>query len=58
MVMIHGLKDKALLADALNNTWKWIEKDPTLVTVPEADHWVQQDAANLVTRKMVGWLNR
>ena len=58
VLMIHGLKDKSLLADALNNTWKWVEKDLTLVTVPEADHWVQQDAADLVTRTMVSWLNR
>lgn len=58
VLMFHGLKDKALLADALNDTWKWIEKDLTLVTVPEADHWVQQDAPDLVTRTMVAWLNR
>jgi pimeloyl-ACP methyl ester carboxylesterase len=45
VLMIHGLKDKALLAGALNDTWKWIEKDLTLVTVPGADHWVHHDAA-------------
>ena len=58
VLVMHGLKDKALLADALNGTWKWLEKDLTLVTVPEADHWVQQDAADLVTRTLVGWLDR
>ena len=56
--MFHGLKDKALLPGALNDTWKWVEKDLTLVTVPEADHFVQQDAPDLVTRTMVDWLNR
>jgi hypothetical protein len=30
----------------------------TLVTVPEADHWVQQNAPELVTRTMVNWLKR
>ncbi|KAB2655037.1 MAG: alpha/beta hydrolase [Verrucomicrobia bacterium] len=58
VLMIHGLKDKALLADALNGTWKWLDRDLTLVTVPDADHWVQQDAPGLVTRSMVAWLNR
>lgn len=58
VLLIHGLKDRALLPGALNDTWKWVEKDLTLVTVPEADHWVQQDAADLVTRTMVGWLRR
>ncbi len=58
VLMFHGLKDQALLPAALNDTWKWIEKDLTLVTVPEADHWVQQDASDLVTRTMISWLNR
>lgn len=58
VLMFHGLKDQALLSDGLNDTWKWLEKDLTLVTVPEANHWVQQDAAELVTRTMVDWLKR
>ena len=58
VLMIHGLKDKALGQAALNGNWQYVEKDFTLVTVPEADHWVQQDAADFVTRIMVGWLNR
>jgi epoxide hydrolase 4 len=58
VLLIHGLKDEALLPGALNNTWQWVGKDLTLVTVPDAGHWVQQDAADLVTRTMVGWLNR
>ena len=58
VLMFHGLKDKALGHAALNGNWQYVEKDLTLVTVPEADHWVQQDAADLVTRTMVSWLNR
>jgi pimeloyl-ACP methyl ester carboxylesterase len=58
VLMIHGLKDKALLAGALNDTWNWLDKDLTLVTIPDADHFVQQDAADLVTRTMVSWLSR
>ena len=58
VLMFHGLKDKALLPDALNGTWQWIERDLTLVTVPDADHFVQQDAADLVTRNMATWLSQ
>jgi pimeloyl-ACP methyl ester carboxylesterase len=55
--MIHGLNDKALLPGALNGTWDWVEKDLTLVTVPGAGHFVQQDASDFVTRTMRAWLS-
>ena len=54
--MFHGLQDTALHSNGLNNTWDWIDNDVTLVTAPEADHFVQQDAAELVTRTMRWWL--
>jgi len=57
VLMFHGLKDTALLSGALNNTWDWLDKDLTLVTVPAAGHWVQQDASDLVSRTMKAWLS-
>jgi epoxide hydrolase 4 len=56
VLLIHGLEDQYLLPGALNDTWKWLEKDLTLVTVPGAGHFVQQDAAELVTNTMRWWL--
>lgn len=58
VLMFHGLKDQYLLPGALNDTWKWVEKDLTLVTVPNAGHWVHHDAADLLTKRMVQWLTR
>ena len=58
LLMFHGLADTALLSGALNNTWDWLDKDMTLVTIPGANHFVQQDAAELVTRTMQLWLSR
>jgi pimeloyl-ACP methyl ester carboxylesterase len=58
VLMIHGLNDTALMPGGLNNTWKWLEKDLTLVTVPGAGHFVQHDASDLVTRSIKMWLNR
>ncbi len=58
VLLIHGLKDTALLPAGLNNTWDHVEKDLTLVTVPNAGHFVQQDAAPLVTKLLVRWLAR
>jgi len=56
VLMFHGLKDTALLPGALNGTWNWIDNDLTLVTIPESGHFVQQDAADKVTRCMSAWL--
>ena len=56
VLMFHGLGDQALHSDGLSGTWKWLEKDLTLVTVPGAGHFVQQDAAELVTSTMQWWL--
>jgi len=56
VLMFHGLEDKALLPGALNDTWKWLEKDLTLVTIPGAGHFVQQDAADQVSRTMKMWI--
>jgi pimeloyl-ACP methyl ester carboxylesterase len=58
VLMFHGLDDTALLSPALNGTWDWVDKDLTITTVPGAGHFVQQDAADLVTKTMRAWLLR
>jgi pimeloyl-ACP methyl ester carboxylesterase len=54
----HGLADQALLPGALSGTWDLVEKDFTLVTIPGAGHFVQQDAPDLVSTTMSDWLGR
>jgi pimeloyl-ACP methyl ester carboxylesterase len=56
VLMIHGLQDTALLPGGLNDTWRWLEQDLTLITVPSKGHFIQQDAPALVTRKIKNWL--
>ena len=58
ILLIHGLDDQALLPGALNNTWEWTEKDLTIVTIPGASHFVQQDASEMVSRTIQMWLGR
>jgi len=55
-LVFHGLDDTALPSDGLNNTWDWIDADLTIVTAPGAGHFVQQDAAELVSTTMLWWL--
>ncbi|GAB4200106.1 MAG: alpha/beta fold hydrolase [Roseiflexaceae bacterium] len=56
VLLMHGLDDWALLPGALNNTWEWVERDLTLVTLPGAGHFIQQDAPDFVSRTMLRWL--
>ena len=58
VLLIHGLKDSFLLPAGLNDTWEWLDNDLTLITVPDAGHFVQQDAAEFVTQEMYRWLTR
>ena len=56
VLQFHGLKDTFSLDQGLNNTWAWIDKDYTLVTIPNADHWAHHDAPDLVTNTIKWWL--
>jgi len=58
VLQIHGMKDSFLLPGALNDTWKYVEKDWTLVTLAGAGHFVHRDEPRLVTETMVRWLTR
>ena len=55
-LIVHGMGDQYLLAAGHNGTWDWIENELTMVMLPEAEHFVQHDAAEKVTRKILGWL--
>ncbi|XOV85013.1 MAG: alpha/beta fold hydrolase [bacterium] len=57
VLIFHGLQDTALHSDGLNNTWDWIDADVTIVTAPDAGHFVQQDASELVTTTLRWWLD-
>ena len=56
VLQFHGLKDTAVDKDGLRDTWNWITEDYTLVTVPGAGHFVQWEAADLVSETMKWWL--
>lgn len=57
-LLIHGLEDKALLSEGLNGVWNFVEQDFTLTTIAGAGHFVQQDAADAVSRTILAWLSR
>jgi pimeloyl-ACP methyl ester carboxylesterase len=57
LLVIHGMKDTALLAAGHNGTWEKAAKDTTIVMVPEAGHFVQFDAPDLVNGTIRNWLD-
>lgn len=57
VLIIHGLEDTALLPGGHDGTWQWVEQDATLVTVPGAGHFVQQDASRFVSDTISAWLS-
>lgn len=56
VLIIYGLNDTALLPAALNNTWDLVDNSLTLITVPKAGHFVQQDAPDVVIQSITMWL--
>ncbi|MGE3467688.1 MAG: alpha/beta fold hydrolase [Pyrinomonadaceae bacterium] len=58
VLMIYGMKDKALPPGMLNNTWDHIDNEVTIYTIPNAGHFVQQDASEKVTKMIKIWLSQ
>ena len=49
-------QDTAVDKDGLRDTWNWINQDYTLVTMPNHGHWIQNEAADMVSTTMEWWL--
>jgi len=57
VLVIHGMKDQALLSMGHNDTWDQVSKDTTILMAPDANHFVQHDAAELVNGTIRAWLD-
>ena len=58
VLQFHGTQDQAIHTAGVNNTWELMDAPWTLVTVPDAGHWVQQDQPELVNSTLLDWLER
>lgn len=58
VLVIFGTQDQYVQKEGLNDSWDFMQKDLTIVTLPEAGHFVQQDASEMVSRTMRMWLLR
>ena len=57
LLIIHGMKDTALLAEGHAGTWNKASQDTTIMMIPNAGHFVQSDAAPLVNGTIRSWLD-
>jgi pimeloyl-ACP methyl ester carboxylesterase len=57
VLVLHGMKDTALLSPGHTGTWDQVEADTTVVMFPNSSHWVEQDAGPLANRTIHDWLN-
>ena len=58
VLIIHGLKDTALPAGMINNNWDYIDNELTIYTIPNAGHFVQQEAHKKVNKMIKIWLEK
>ncbi|EFH83596.1 alpha/beta fold hydrolase [Ktedonobacter racemifer] len=57
VLQFHGLEDKYLLASGLNDTWKWIARDWTLITFPGVvGHNIHHHAPEFTRQARIEWL--
>lgn len=56
VLQFHALADINMDKDGLRDTWNWVEKDYTLVTLPGVSHFVQRESHEIVTQTMRWWL--
>jgi pimeloyl-ACP methyl ester carboxylesterase len=56
LLILHGMKDKALHADGHAGVWNHAEKDVTMVFYPDSDHFVQQDVSAEFNQAIADWL--
>jgi pimeloyl-ACP methyl ester carboxylesterase len=56
VLMFHGRNDLSVLPAGLSGTWDWVDNELTIVTFPDAGHWVHFDRAEDVTRRILSWL--
>jgi pimeloyl-ACP methyl ester carboxylesterase len=57
LLVIHGMKDTALLAAGHSGTWDKAAMDSTVMMIPNAGHFVQFDAPDLVNTTIRNWLD-
>lgn len=55
-LLIHGLDDAYVLPICLNDVWKWVDNEVTILTLPNVGHFAQHDCPQRITHAIRKWL--
>ncbi|MBM3770489.1 MAG: alpha/beta hydrolase [Acidimicrobiia bacterium] len=55
-LVVYGREDVPLVVNGLNDLWKWVDQELTLLVVPGAGHGPHVEAPEFVTPRIMDWL--
>ena len=56
VLILHGVQDTYLNSAAHNGVWDQVTADTTILMLPKAGHWIEQDAGPMANRTIKDWL--
>ena len=55
-LVVYGREDVPLVVEGLNDLWKWVDSELTLLVVPGAGHGPHVESPEFVTPRIMDWL--
>lgn len=55
-LVVYGREDVPLVVSGLNDLWKWVDNELTLLVVPGAGHGPHAEVPDFVTPRIMDWL--
>lgn len=55
-LVVYGREDVPLVVNGLNDLWKWVDSELTLLVVPGAGHGPHVESPEFVTPRIMDWL--
>ena len=56
VLVVFGREDSPVVVEGLNDLWKWVDQELTLIVVPGAGHNPQWEVPDFTTPRVLDWL--
>ena len=57
VLVVFGREDPPVVVEGLNDLWKWVDQELTLIVVPGVGHNPQWEAPEFTTPRVLDWLD-